>query len=399
MNERRGRLLSEARHFESAKEETMKTTAMVLLAMAVCTWGVGAQADVVIDTVTVGNPGNTGELSGAGAGGFGPDRICGAVDYVYNIGKFEVTAGQYTEFLNSVAADDTYDLYHEWMWDSDYGCNIQRSGSPGKYAYSVAPDWANRAVNYVSWADAARFCNWLHNGQPDGNQDLSTTEDGSYHLNGAMGWEELLAVTREPDATWVIPSEDEWYKAAYHKNDGATGNYFFYSTSTDGVPSNELIDPDPGNNANFWDADYTIGGPYWRTEIGEFENSESRYGTFDQGGNLWEWDEGVLYGLYRCLRGGSFYSIHAHDLHAADRYNAHPPYEGLFIFGFRVAKVGGCVGDLDGDGDTDQSDLGILLGDWGCDDPVNGCAGDLDGDDHTDQADLGILLADWGCVP
>lgn len=56
-----------------------------------------------------------------------------------------------------------------------------------------------------------------------------------------------------------------------------------------------------------------------------------------------------------------------------------------------------CVGDLDGDRDTDQSDLGVLLADWGCDDPVNGCAGDLNGDDKTDQADLGILLGDWGC--
>jgi len=55
-----------------------------------------------------------------------------------------------------------------------------------------------------------------------------------------------------------------------------------------------------------------------------------------------------------------------------------------------------CPGDLDGDGDTDQADLGILLADWGC--PGGGdCAGDLDGDGTTDQADLGILLADWGC--
>jgi hypothetical protein len=53
-----------------------------------------------------------------------------------------------------------------------------------------------------------------------------------------------------------------------------------------------------------------------------------------------------------------------------------------------------CIGDLDGDGDTDQSDLGILLADWGC---TSGCVGDLDGDDDTDQSDLGILLADWGC--
>ena len=55
-----------------------------------------------------------------------------------------------------------------------------------------------------------------------------------------------------------------------------------------------------------------------------------------------------------------------------------------------------CIGDLDGDGDTDQSDLGILLGDWGC---TSNCVGDLDGDDDTDQSDLGILLGDWGCTP
>jgi hypothetical protein len=54
-----------------------------------------------------------------------------------------------------------------------------------------------------------------------------------------------------------------------------------------------------------------------------------------------------------------------------------------------------CPGDLDDDGDTDQSDLGILLADWGC--TGGECAGDLDGDGDTDQSDLGILLADWGC--
>ncbi|HUU98637.1 MAG TPA: hypothetical protein VM487_23130, partial [Phycisphaerae bacterium] len=51
-----------------------------------------------------------------------------------------------------------------------------------------------------------------------------------------------------------------------------------------------------------------------------------------------------------------------------------------------------CVGDLDGDGDTDQADLGILLASYKSD-----AGGDLDGDGDTDQADLGILLADWGC--
>ncbi len=53
-----------------------------------------------------------------------------------------------------------------------------------------------------------------------------------------------------------------------------------------------------------------------------------------------------------------------------------------------------CPGDLDGDGDTDQSDLGILLASYGIDG-----TGDLDGNGDTDQSDLGILLADYGCTP
>ena len=86
------------------------------------------------------------------------------------------------------------------------GCNIQRSGSSGIYTYSVAGDWADRPVNWVDWGDAARFANWLHNGQPTGAQDLTTTEDGAYYLNGATSDPALLAVTRdEEDWKWAIP--------------------------------------------------------------------------------------------------------------------------------------------------------------------------------------------------
>jgi len=295
-----------------------------------------------LETVHVGNPGNAGELSGSGAGGYGPDRVCGAVAYEYNIGKYEVTAGQYCEFLNAVAATDTYGLYNSNMWSSRYGCKIRRSGSPGSYTYSVASNWANRPVNFISWGDAARFCNWLHNGQPTGAQDLTTTEDGSYYLNGATSNAALMAVTRKPDATWVIPSEDEWYKAAYHKNDGVTGNYFDYPTSSDTMPSNDLIDPDPGNNATFRDYDhgYTIGYPYYRTEVGEHENSDSPYGTFDQGGNVWEWNEAAILGhdgACRGLRGGSFYNSGFY-LYAPHRSYHYPTEEAINI-GFRVSEV------------------------------------------------------------
>ena len=93
---------------------------------------------------------------------------------------------------------------------------------------------------------------------------------------------------------YVIPTEDEWYKAAYHKNDGVTGNYWLYPTQSNNVPSNDSINPDPGNNANFYQNGYTIGSPDYLTAVGEFENSDSAYGTFDQGGNVWEWNETLL---------------------------------------------------------------------------------------------------------
>ena len=121
------------------------------------------QTTMDMPLMTVGNPGNAGEWAGESYGGYGPDRICGAVDYTYNVGKFEVTAGQYTEFLNAVAATDTYGLYSTSMWSGSYGCKIGRTGSAGSYNYSVAAAWADRPVNYVSWGDSARFANWLTN--------------------------------------------------------------------------------------------------------------------------------------------------------------------------------------------------------------------------------------------
>jgi formylglycine-generating enzyme required for sulfatase activity len=126
----------------------------------------GSSPQVVIETVTVGNPGNPGEQSRIPNG---DHNSYGGVAYTYSIGTYEVTAGQYTALLNAVAATDTYGLYHTRMdYDADpsrNGCNIKRHGAPGSYTYSVAPDWADRPVNYVGFGDAMRFANWLHNGQ------------------------------------------------------------------------------------------------------------------------------------------------------------------------------------------------------------------------------------------
>jgi formylglycine-generating enzyme required for sulfatase activity len=308
-----------------------------LLIVAILASGVVAQA-VTIDTVHVGNPGNAGELSGTGAGGWGPDVIVGGVAYTYQIGKFEVTTAQYTQFLNAVAQTDTYGLYNAEMWSNTYGCKIERSGTSGSYAYSVAPDRADRPVNYVSWGDAARFANWLGNGQPTGPQGMSTTEDGSYRLSGATSKDALLAVTRKPSATWVIPTEDEWYKAAYHKNDGVTANYWDYPTSTNSVPDNGNPGGDTGNSVNYYDGDKAVGSPYYTTPVGFFALSKSACGTFDQAGNLLEWCETDILHSWRGVRGGGW-GDSAQYLPASSRgYGEDPSGEGIGI-GFRVAST------------------------------------------------------------
>ena len=316
----------------------MKKAFVVTAALALLCLGGIAQA-VTIATVPVGNPGNAGELSGEGAGGYGPDRICGSVGYDYNIGKYEVTAGQYTDFLNKVARTDTYALYSTGMSNTSYGSGITRIGDSGSYAYSVAPAFINRPVNYVSWGDSARFANWLHNGQPTGAQGLATTEDGAYYLNGATTDAQLLAVNREADWRWAITSEDEWYKAAYHKNDGVTGNYFDYPTSNNTAPGQDMADVS-GNNANYYTAPYAfpIDAGKYTTVAGEFQNSDSPYGTFDQGGNVWEWNEALLYGADRGLRGGSFGDDIGY-LQASGRVGCLYPTTESDGFGFRVSEV------------------------------------------------------------
>jgi hypothetical protein len=194
-------------------------------------------------------------------------------------------------------------------------------------------------VNYVSWGDSARFANWLHNGQPTGAQGLSTTEDGSYFLNGATTQGALLTVTRKPDATWTIPTEDEWYKAAYYKGGSTNAGYWDYPTSSNTAPGQDMADVS-GNNANYYTTPfaYPIDNGHYTTLVGEFQNSDSPYGTFDQGGNVWEWNEAVI-GSYRGLRGGSFYFLDTY-LQASSRQglNSFPTNEYNKV-GFRVSEV------------------------------------------------------------
>lgn len=299
-----------------------------------------AQASITIDTVRVGDPGNAADTvvhSGNPAGQ-------GSVSYTYNVGKYEVTAAQYTAFLNAVAKTDTYGLYNSLMWSSPLGCKIQRIGTQGSYSYSVASDYADRPVNCVSFWDSCRFANWLGNGQKTGVQDATTTETGAYTLNGYTGTDGHT-IQRNANWTWALASEDEWYKAAYYKGGSTDAGYWLYPTQSNSTPGRDVNDL-AGNNANYYgyDTPIPIQPPYYTTVAGEFQDSDSAYGTFDQGGNVWEWNElvGYVFGGYagRGERGGSFgYGYGYLESSCRQSYASGVPTDEVVYIGFRVVQI------------------------------------------------------------
>ncbi len=271
-------------------------------------FGSGGDA-FTIDFVNIGNAGNAND-AGAGSGSYSSSY--GGVSYGYRMGTYEIAQ----DAITKATASGVLNL--------------------GGGAWS-----ATQSAASMTWFEAAAFVNYLNTstGRPAayqldlGNTTLTLWSSGQAWQAGGAGGENLY---RHKDAYYFLPSEDEWYKAAYHKNDGVTANYWDYATGSNTAPTAVASGTTAGtavyNNGAFSSpADVNLAGGL------------SAYGTMGQNGNVWEWNESAFEGINnsssenRAIRGGVWFAAEF-NLRSSVRFSLPPANSGDGV-GFRVASV------------------------------------------------------------
>ncbi|MGI5398326.1 hypothetical protein ACQEVG_02475 [Streptomyces sp. CA-135486] len=279
-----------------------------------------------------------------------PCLTVGGVRYPYEIGQLEVTVAQWVAFLNTVDPEGRNrlglfdDTESSSAWPKYGQINLSARAGNGRH-YSVAfPEWANKPYGFANFLGAARFVNSLYNGRVISRQTgrnggfsyvtyrvrLSTrTERGMYDLARRNA-------TRAHDSGFVVPSQNEWIKAAYYDpSGGGTYSYWKYPTNPgvfgDGdatAPNPTVLNPTTGDVTNAatqplasyhptnqpaptWcpgqldpDTCATVNplglDPFTYADLYEGSLSTvgqarttSPWGTFDQGGNAVEWTDTI----------------------------------------------------------------------------------------------------------
>ena len=268
------------------------------------TFGTGANG-FTLDFVPIGNAGNGND---AGAGGGSYSSPYGGVAYDYRMGVNEISQAA----INAAVAGGL-------------------TGMP-------AGSWTgNQPSANINWYQAAAFTNWLN---------TSTGHVAAYQLNAGLtaltvwssgdawqvGGENLY---RNKDAYYFLTSENEWYKAAYQKNDGVTPNYWDYPTASNSAPT--AVGSGTGAGTAVYNGVTGVPASVFS------DGGLSAYGTMGQGGNVFEWMETAYDGInnssseLRGVRGGNWNLAESY-LRSSRRSTYAPSYSASFL-GFRVASV------------------------------------------------------------
>ena len=248
------------------------SVAFALVSLAATAFG------VTIDYTPVNNAGNAANTNG-----------WGAVSDVFKIAKYETSNEQYKDFLNKVDASGTNPngVYNAQMGsDSLGGITFNAGGSSGaKYTVKTGTSpggvaYTNMPVLFTTWFSAARFTNWLQNGQ---QTNSSSMETGAYTLNNQTSGN---IPARNAGATDFLPSRDEWYKAGFY--DGNTVAYKTWPTNSNAQPTNTVSNLSLANVANYGATATPTLSPI---SVGSYINTTSTYGAFDMFGNATEYTD------------------------------------------------------------------------------------------------------------
>jgi sulfatase modifying factor 1 len=269
-----------------------------------------------LDFVEIGNPGNLPDPTGS-------RMSAGSVSYSFKMGKYEISR----DMIDKANASGGLGI-------SMADFSISTSTVPYR-----GGNGADRPAPGISWYDAAKFANYL-NTSAGRAAAYKFDASGTFQLwsSGDLGYDASNRF-RNSEATFFLPSFDEWYKAAYYDPEAGSGQggYWLYPTRSNTAPSYSSGGTAP-NSAIY-------GGQVSPADIYD-AGSLSAYGTMAQGGNLWEWletssdfsndDASEL----RTIRGGGFDNINT-DTYQQSNFvrSGSQPSDGNPLNGFRVAMV------------------------------------------------------------
>jgi formylglycine-generating enzyme required for sulfatase activity len=216
---------------------------------------------------------------------------------------------------------------------------ITKANAEGSLGITKNTRGVDKPATSVSWNEAARFVNWMNTSSGYSAAYKFTLQPGDVGYNANADiilWDvadagyDAANLYRNSNAFYFLPSENEWYKAAYYSGSGTT--YFDYALQSDTIPTA---------------VSGGASGAVYNNQTGPADvanaGGSSFYGTEAQNGNAWEWNESAFTAPndssseYRAVRGGVWVNT-GFGLSSTGRVSVDPASEGIYI-GFRVASV------------------------------------------------------------